>query len=299
MTRLEACILERRFAVTAEIVPPLSAAPDKLLAEARLLGPRIDAMNVTDAAASRATMASSAAAAILAAHGLEPVMQLTCRDRNRIALSGDLLGAAAQGIGNLLILTGDDVDRRGEPDAKAVFDLNAVALIELATALSAQGILPSGRSVEPRPHFFVGAADVPRVPDASWSNASLLAKLDAGARFVQTQFCFDPALARAYVGRLREEGITERAGILLGVGPIASARSAAWMNENLGGVQVPDAVTARLEAAQDPAAEGVAICAELIEEFQQIPGVAGVHVMAPGRGAAAIAEVLAATRLTA
>jgi methylenetetrahydrofolate reductase (NADPH) len=292
MSTLENKINSGRFVITAEIVPPLSAAAGKLLAEAELLEGKVDAINVTDAAAGRTSMSSFAAAAILVANGHEPILQVTCRDRNRIALAGDLIGAAAQGVQNLLILKGDDPKGGDQPDAKPVFDYESGQLLALARDLRDKGALPSGRKIEPPPHFVIGAADVPRRPDANWKATPLLNKIDAGADFVQTQFCFDLDVARAYIGRLRDEGIVDRLAVIIGVGPIRSAKSARWMNENLFGVHVPDATIARLEGAKDQAAEGRAICAELIAGLREIQGVAGAHVMAPAQGPDAIAQVL-------
>jgi methylenetetrahydrofolate reductase (NADPH) len=291
-TTLRRLTREGTFVITAEIVPPLSARREQLLREAAHLRGRADAINVTDAAAGRTSMSSFAAAAILAADGFEPVLQVTCRDRNRIALAGDLLGAAAQGIGNLLILHGDDPSGGDQPQAKPVFDLNSGELMTVARDMRDQGILPSGRKIDSPPEFFIGGADVPRDPGPDWSSAGLRRKLDAGADFVQTQFCFDLGVARRYAERLRDEGITERLAVIVGVGPIRSAKSARWMNENLFGVHVPDAVIARLEGAADAVEEGRKICAELIEGFGEIPGIAGAHIMAPGGGAEAIAAAI-------
>jgi methylenetetrahydrofolate reductase (NADPH) len=292
MSRLKNKIRAGQFVITAEIVPPLSAGPDKLLHEAKQLGKRVDAMNVTDAAAGRTSMSSFAAAAILAANGHEPILQVTCRDRNRIALAGDLIGAAAQGIENLLILRGDDPKGGDQPDAKPVFDYESIDLLVLARDLRDKQALPSGRKVEPAPQFFIGGADVPRKPDDKWSPVGLQKKIEAGADFVQTQFCFDLDVARAYIDRLRKEGILDKLAVIIGVGPIRSAKSARWMNENLFGVHVPEPIVARLEAAADQAAEGRRVCAELIRGLREIEGVAGAHLMAPAQGPDAIAAVL-------
>ena len=281
-----------RFAITAEVTPPLSADPAALLAKVAPLRGKADAVNVTDAAGARVTMASFAAAAVLAGAGYDPVLQLTCRDRNRIALAGDLVGAGACGIGNILVLHGDSPESGDLPEAKPVYDLDSRGLIGLARALRDSGALPSGRSVEPPPRLFIGAADTPIDPPAGWEPKGLLAKAEAGADFVQTQFCFEPELARRYLARLADFGLTERLKILIGVGPIASARSARWMNDHLFGVTVPDAVVARLEDAADPAREGRLICVELIQALREIPGVAGVHIMAPTQGSEAIAAVI-------
>lgn len=294
MSRLQEKIRDGQFVITAEIVPPLAASPDALLKEAATFGASVDAMNVTDAAAGRTTMSSFAAAAILKANGYEPILQVTCRDRNRIALAGDLIGAAAQGIENLLLLRGDDPKGGDQPDAKPVFDLETADLMKLARDMRDEGVLPSGRAIESPPRFFIGGADIPRVPDEKWSPEPLRRKIEGGAGFMQTQFCFDLEVARAYFERLAEEGITEQVGIIIGVGPIRSAKSARWMNENLFGVHVPDATIGRLEGAKDQAAEGRAICVELIEGLREMPGPAGAHLMAPAQGPAAIAAVLEA-----
>lgn len=269
------------FVVTAEVTPPLSADAGALLAKAAPLRGRVDAVNVTDAAGARAAMSSFAAAAILAGNGIEPVLQVTCRDRNRIALACDLLGAAAQGVNNLLILHGDEPAGGDQPEAAPVYDLDSRAVMALARQMRDEAMLPSERRIEPPPHFFIGAADTPRDPEADWRPTGLEAKAAAGADFVQTQFCFDLDMAERYFARLREFGVTDRLAFIVGVGPIASARSARWMRDNLFGVSVPDAVIARLEQAEDPAAEGRRIAIEMIQGLRTIPGVSGVHLMAP------------------
>ncbi len=292
MSNLKNKIDAGEFVITAEIVPPLSAAGTKLLHEADQLKGKVDAINLTDAAAGKTSMSSFAAAAILVANGHEPILQVTCRDRNRIALAGDLIGAAAQGVENLLMLRGDDPKDGDQPDAKPVFDFESIDLLALARDLRNKGELPSGRKVDSPPRFFIGGADVPRRPDDKWSPIGLQKKIEAGADFVQTQFCFDLDVARAYIDRLRKEGILDKLAVILGVGPIRSAKSARWMNDNLFGVHVPEATIARLEGAADQAAEGRKICAELIAGLKEIPGVAGAHIMAPAQGTNAIAAVL-------
>ena len=294
MSNLENKIGAGRFVITAEIVPPLYAAPAKLLAEAELLQGKVDAINVTDAAAGKTSMSSFASAALLAQNGFEPILQVTCRDRNRIALAGDLLGAAAQGIENLLLLRGDDPKGGDQPEAKPVFDFETANLMQLARDMRDKGVLPSGREIKSPPKFFIGAADIPKVPDEKWSPEPLRKKIDGGAGFLQTQFCFDLEVARRYFERLDAEGITAKVGIIIGVGPIRSAKSARWMNENLFGVHVPEATILRLEGAKDQAAEGRAICVELIEGLRQMKGPAGAHLMAPAQGPDAIAAVLEA-----
>lgn len=294
MSQLQARIERGEFVITSEVVPPLSASGEKLLSEAGMLGGRVTAINVTDAAGGRTAMSSFAAGALLAGHGYEPIVQVTCRDRNRIALAGDLLGAAAQGVPNVLILRGDDPSTGDQPDAKPVFDLESAELMKLVRDMRDEGALPSGRRIDPPPGLFIGGADLPREPDASWKPEFLLNKIASGAGFLQTQFCFDLGLVRRYMERLQSEGISQQVGVLIGVGPIRSAKSARWMNEHLFGVDVPEAVIDRLEGAEDQAAEGRRVCVELIEGLKDIPGVAGAHVMAPAQGTEAIASVLEA-----
>ncbi len=269
------------FALTAEVAPPVTGGKNALLARARPLVGRVDAINVTDGASARVHLSSLAAAALLRADGIEPVLQFTCRDRNRIALQADLLGASALGIHNLLILRGDDPAAGDQPNAKPVFDLESVDLARIAAGMRDEGVLPGGRKIDSPPRFFIGAADTPIDPPPDWRPDSLRRKLDAGARFVQTQLCFDIGLIGRYVGRLADFGLAERLFILIGLGPLASARSARWMRDRLWGVTIPDALIDRMEGAADPEAEGIAICAELIQRLAEIPGVAGAHLMAP------------------
>jgi methylenetetrahydrofolate reductase (NADPH) len=283
-----------RFVMTAEVVPPVSCNPDDLTARALPLRGLADAVNVTDGASAHAHMSTTAAAALLVAAGIEPILQLTCRDRNRIALQGELMGAAALGVRNLLLLRGDDPTAGDQPDAKPVFDLDSRALTETARAIR-DGRLPHGAKVASGAPFFIGAADIPIDPPPGWQPDSLKAKVAAGAQFIQTQFCMDTAVVRRYAARLAEAGLSGRVFLLVGVNPLRSAKSAAWMRHRLFGTIIPEAMVARLEQAKDAAAEGRKICVETIEELSLIPGVAGVHIMAPGN-VAAIPEVIAAAR---
>ncbi len=282
MSTLSDAIASGRFAVTAEVTPPLSADPNDLLSKASVLKGVVDAANVTDGASARAHMSSVVAAALLLQNGIEPVLQFTCRDRNRIALQSDLLGGAAMGIENLLILRGDDPSAGDQPDAKPVFDYESRDLMEAAKMMRDEGKLPSGREISSPPKFFIGGADVPADPAGDrWNPGGLIAKLDAGAGFIQTQFCFDVDLVKKYAAGLVDAGISERAGVLIGIGPLASARSARWMVANLWGTTIPDTLIDRLDAAEDPKAEGTKICAELMAVYSEIDGIAGVHLMAP------------------
>ncbi len=259
-------------------MPPASGDPQQLLDKAEPLRGWVDAVNVTDGASARVAMSSLAAAALLARSGIEPVLQFTCRDRNRIALQSDLLGAAALGIHNLLILRGDDPSAGDQPDAKPVFDMESRDLIHATSRMRDEGIMPSGRPLDPAPKFFVGAADTPIDPPQDWWPEGLDGKAKAGAQFVQTQLCYDIDVTRRYIDRLRDLGLTDRLFILIGIGPLASAR---WMRDNLWGVVMPDAIIDRLEKAVDAKREGIRICAELLEQLVEIPGVSGAHLMAP------------------
>ncbi|PPR09786.1 MAG: Bifunctional homocysteine S-methyltransferase/5,10-methylenetetrahydrofolate reductase [Alphaproteobacteria bacterium MarineAlpha11_Bin1] len=282
MSALSDTIAAGHFAITAEITPPLSANPIDLLAKSDVLKGKVDAVNVTDGASARAHMSSVAAAYLLLQSGIEPVLQLTCRDRNRIALQSDMLGAAALGVENLLILGGDDPSAGDQPDAKPVFDYKSRELMECAHQMRSDATLPSGREIKVPPKLFIGGADTPMNPaDDRWNPEALIAKINAGAGFLQTQFCFDPEIVREYAVGLIEQGISEKAGVLIGIGPLASAKSARWMRENLWGTTIPDELIDRLEGAENQKAEGIDICAELIANYSTIEGISGVHLMAP------------------
>ena len=270
-----------RFSVTAEIAPPASVDPQALLDKALPLRGLADAVNVTDGAQARASMSALAAAAILARNDIEPILQFSCRDRNRIALQSDLLGAAALGIHNVLMMRGDDPTAGDQPDAKPVFDLDTQALVATAAALRDQGKLPSGRAVQGQADFFIGATDSPLDPPPGWIPDKLKAKIDAGAEFVQTQFCMDLGVLKRYLQRLADDGLLARCFFLVGIAPLASAQSAHWMRKNLPGVIIPDAIVTRMEKATDQKAEGRRICVELLQQLAEVKGVAGAHVMAP------------------
>ena len=290
--RLKTRLERGDFVVTAEITPGLTVDGAAFLAHAEPLKGRADAVNVTDGAGARVAMSSLAGAALLARAGIEPIMQATCRDRNRIAIAADLIGAAALGIENILVLRGDDPTGGDEPDAKPVFDLESRDVIAIAQRMRDAGKVPSGRDLGSRPAFHIGAADVPFDAPPDWKPSALQAKIEAGAEFLQTQFCFEPLVAQRYLERLGEFGILEQLSVIVGVGPVVSARSAHWMNENLFGVTVPEPLIRRLEGAADQAAEGQRICVELIERYKAMPGVSGVHIMAPAQGPQRIAAVI-------
>ena len=293
---LASALAAGKFAVTAETSPPDSANPSMVLDRVRCLKGLVDAVNVTDGAGARAHMSALACAAIMADAGIEPVLQMTTRDRNRLALQGDLIGAAALGVPNILCLYGDAVEAGDQPDAKAVHDIDSRQLMTTARRMRDEGTFPTGRSIEPKPNLFIGGADTPIDPGPDFRPDGLLAKIEAGADFFQSQFVFDVPAMRRYMARLREEGVTEKAHYIAGLGPILSARSARWMNDNLFGVHVPEEVIARLEGADDQRTEGIAICVELLEQIQEIDGVRGVHMMGP-KQEETIAEILSNSRI--
>jgi len=278
--RLERVLHDGGFAITAETTPPLTADPMKVVERTSVLSGLVHAVNVTDGAGARAHLCSFAAAHFMQAeNGLEAVMQFTTRDRNKLALERDLLGVAGFAIPNVLCLSGDPLANGDEPDASAVNDVDSSGLVRLATGLRDQGKLPSGREIETPPRYFVGVADMPIDPPADWQPTGLLNKIEAGADFAQTQFCFDTEILSRYIARLEEFAIPERLPLLIGLAPLASAKQARWMRENLFGTIIPDAVINRLEAAENSHAEGRQICVELMHAMKEMPGIAGVHLM--------------------
>ncbi|HYD74508.1 methylenetetrahydrofolate reductase C-terminal domain-containing protein [Ramlibacter sp.] len=276
---LEAAWREGRFLVTVEIAPPDSPDPAALLQRAQRFRGLADAINITDGAGANCHMSSVAAASVLAGAGFTPVCQVGCRDRNRIALQGDVLGAAALGVRNVLCLTGDDVSRGDHPQAKPVFDLDAVNLLAILRGMRDRAEYASGRKLEQAPRLFLGATANPFVPPYAERVANLERKIDAGAQFIQTQFCFDLAMLEDFMRAVRARGLHRRAAILVGVGTLSSAKALRWMADNVPGVHVPAAVTDRIAAAADPQAEGRRICVETIHALRRIEGVAGVHLM--------------------
>jgi methylenetetrahydrofolate reductase (NADPH) len=279
--KLSSVLEAGHFAMTAEISPPVATDPERLLRIARPLADLADAINVTDGAGASTHMSSLAASAIMVRAGLEPIMQITCRDRNRIGLQADVLGAVALGVKNFLILRGDDPTRGDQPETKPVFDFDSRQLLATLAGIRDRSELPSGRKVEGPVDILLGSADSPIDPPDGWKPDGLAAKIEAGAEFAQTQFCMDAGVVRRYVDRLSEHGLTDRISILIGVAPLASAGSARWIAQNLPGAIVPEATIERMQKATDQKAEGRRICIELLHELAEIPGVAGAHIMAP------------------
>lgn len=280
--RLESVLSGTSFAVTTEVVPPRSADPSSLLEQARALVGYADAVNVTDNPTASVHMSPLAGAAVVARAGLEPTVQLTVRDRNRLALAADLLGAWALGARNLLCLTGDPLSVGDHPDARAVNDLAVTDLVRLAAGLRDDGRLASGVQLAEPPRYLVGVADSPLAE--RYDPGRLEAKLVAGARFVMTQIVYDVDALTGWVEIVRSRGIAERASILVGVAPIRSAKQARFLDEHLPGVTVPPSMIGELEAAGPEAASlGADQCAEIVRRLRDLPGVSGVHVMGLGR----------------
>ncbi len=281
-SRLERVLRSGRFAVTAELNPPDSADPQSVYDRALVLSEVCDAINATDASGANVHMSSVGVCALLTRAGYEPVMQVSCRDRNRIAIQGDLLGAAAMGVRNVLCLTGDGVQAGDQPQAKPVFDLESITLLRTARILCEKGQFLSGRKLETPPKFFLGAAANPFVPPYDYRPLRLAKKIQAGADFIQTQYCFDLPRFHQFMQQVCEMGLHERAFILVGVGPLRSAKAAEWMRSHVPGVVIPDGVIKRLKGAppERQREEGKRICIEIIQEIKTINGVSGVHVMA-------------------
>lgn len=278
--RLERVLRSGAFAVTAEMDPPDSADPDEVLHRARLFDGCVDAINATDGSGANCHMSSLAVCALLTRAGYAPVMQMSCRDKNRIAMQGDILGGAAMGVCNLLCLTGDGVQSGDHPQAKPVFDLDCMSLLEIARTMRDQHQFQSGRKITFAPRVFLGAAANPFVPPFDWRAQRTAKKVAAGAQFIQTQYCYDVPRLRDYMRALDDMGLLDKVYILVGVGPLRSAKAAEWMRSNVAGVHIPDAVIQRLAGADKPALEGRQICIDLIQEIREIKGVSGVHIMA-------------------
>ena len=272
------------FAVTAEISPPRGASTGPITEKAVLLRDWVDAVNVTDNQGSNVRLASWAGSLAAMAAGLEPVVQMTCRDRNRIALQSDLLGASALGIRNVLVMTGDHPKFGDHPEAKPVFDLDSVQLLSALRAMRDDHVLLSGRTVDPAPDCFLGAVENPFAPPTGFRAERLGKKVAAGAQFVQTQFVFDTQAFARWMAQVRDLGLHERCYILAGVGAVRSRRALDFLRDKVPGVEVPDDVYRRLRGipADQTAAEGARLAAETIQQLSMIDGVAGVHLLVAG-----------------
>lgn len=278
--RFERVLRAGAFAVTTELAPPDSADPQDVYARARVFDGYVDAINATDGSGANCHMSSLAVCALLTRLGYAPIMQISCRDKNRIVIQGDILGGAAMGVCNLLCLTGDGVQAGDHPQAKPVFDLDSVSLLEIGAAMRDEHRFQSGRRISFAPRVFLGAAENPFVQPREWRPQRLAKKVLAGAQFFQTQYCFDIPALELFVRQVGDLGLLERVFILPGVGPLPSARTAEWMRRNVPGVHIPDAIVRRLAGAAKPRQEGIDIAVELVQQIRAIRGVAGVHLMA-------------------
>ena len=301
-SNLEKVLRAGHFAVTAELGPPQSADGDVIRQKAALLKGCCDAVNITDNQTAIVRMSSIAAGALALGEGLEPVIQMTCRDRNRLAIQSDLLGAYALGMRNLLCLSGDHQRFGNHPTAKNVFDIDSIQLVQMVAAMRDRGVFECGdpfTGAEPR--FFIGAAAAPFADPLDYRPYRLAKKVKAGANFIQTQLIYDVEAFAAYMEKVRQLGLHEQTFILAGVGPLKSPGMARYMQKNVPGLRVPNALIERMTAAgaqwagipkeeltrEDKKArsaawrqEGIAICIELIQQLREIKGVAGVHIMA-------------------
>jgi methylenetetrahydrofolate reductase (NADPH) len=282
--QLRMALAAGRFAVTAEIGPPRGADPDVITRKAGWLNGWVDAANVTDNQGAHARLSSLAGSVLALRAGVEPVMQLTCRDRNRIALQSDLLAAGALGIPNVLLLTGDHPKFGDHPDAKPVFDLDGVQLTWAARTMRDDGVLMSGKPVSARPGWLIGTVENPFAPPTEFRARRLAKKVAAGAEFAQTQYVFDVEAFERWMADVRALGLTDRCRVIAGVGPVRSLRALDFMRTGVPGIHIPDQVVRRLRGVpgDQVARAGVDLCVETIQRLAEVPGVAGVHVMAFG-----------------
>ena len=278
--RFERILRAGKFAVTAEIAPPDSADPADVFARAALFDGYVDAINATDSSGANCHMSSMGICSLLTRRGYAMILQQSCRDRNRIAMQGDILGAAAMGVCNILCLSGDGVQSGDHPEAKPVFDMDSISALGMVRHMRDEQQFLSGRAISSPPRLFLGAAANPFAPPLDFRPHRMAKKIAAGAQFIQTQYCFDIERFKTFMAQVRDLGLLEKAYVLAGVGPLASAKSADWIRKNVAGVHIPDAVINRLAGAQNQKQEGVDLCIDLIEQVREIEGVSGVHIMA-------------------
>ncbi|WNK01400.1 methylenetetrahydrofolate reductase [Thalassospiraceae bacterium LMO-JJ14] len=278
--RLERILRRGEFAITAELNPPDSADPNEVYERGGVFDGWVDGINATDGSGANCHMSSVGICALLTRIGYAPIMQISCRDRNRIAIQGDVLGAAAMGVNNILCLTGDGVQAGDQPGAKPVFDFDCMSLLETIRTMRDEGRFLSGRKISEPPKVFLGAAINPFAPPYEFRPLRLRKKIEAGAQFVQSQYCYDIPMLKEYMKRVTDMGLDEKCFILIGVGPLASAKTARWIRSNVPGVHIPDDIIRRLEGAENQKLEGKKLCIDLMQQIQEIEGVSGIHVMA-------------------
>jgi len=279
-SRLLKLLENGEFVVTAELGPPRSCDEGLVEKKAALLKGSVDAVNLTDNQTSIVRLSSLAASVLVQQQGLEAILQMTCRDRNRLALQSDLLGAAALGLKNLLCLTGDHQCFGNHPQAKNVFDLDAVQLLSMVKTMCEEGKFLSGEDMKKAPALFLGAAANPFAEPLDLRLMRLEKKIKAGAAFIQTQPVFDLEKFKLWMEKVRERGLHEKAYILAGLMPIRSVKMLNFMRENVPGVVIPEVLSREIEEARDPGEAGINYCSRMIGELKKIKGVAGVHLMA-------------------
>jgi 5,10-methylenetetrahydrofolate reductase len=291
----EEALASGRPVVTCEVAAGDSPDPAALLRRAGMVRDHVDAVNIPDNTSGVAHLSGLAAAAILARAGIEPILHVTCRDMNRIGLQSHLVGAAALGVRNLLCLTGDHPIHGDQPMAKPVFDIDSLHLIRLAGSVQSGRYL-SGRPITPAPDLFPGSSENPFAPPHDFRPLRLKKKIEAGARFIQTQIIFNVDRFRRFMAAVRDLGLDAEAPILAGVAPIRSAKAARYMRDRIAGMEVPDVLVRRMEGAGTARSraeeEGIRICVEIIVEVRAIPGVAGLHLM-PIHWEEAVGEIAA------
>ncbi len=289
---LEKILTAGKFAATAELGPPKNADAEVIRKKAKLLKGYCDGTNITDNQTAIVRMSSIAAAAIAVQEGLEPIMQVTCRDRNRLAMQSDMLGGYALGIRNLLCLSGDHQQFGNHPTAKNVYDLDSMSLIQMVRSLRDENKFQCGEEIKgANPRYFIGAAENPFGDPFEFRPYRLAKKAQAGADFVQTQLIYNVPKFKEFMKRVVDLGVHEKVYILAGVGPLKTVGAAKYMRDQVPGMDVPNEIVERMEAAgkgiEDKKAkaaatreEGIKVCVELIQQMREIPGVAGVHIMA-------------------
>ena len=284
-SNLKKVLASGQFAVTAELGPPKNADAEVIRTKAKLLSGCADAVNITDCQTAIVRMSSIASSVVLMQEGLEPVTQMTCRDRNRIAIQSDLLGAAALGLKNLLCLTGDHQKFGNHPNSTGVFDMDSIQLLQMVRMMRDEKVFQCGEEIKGRePDFFLGAAANPFADPFEFRALRLAKKIAAGAQFIQTQLVYNVEKFAAWMKAVRDLGLHEKCYILAGVTPLKSIGMARYIKNNVPGMDVPDHVIARLKGAKDSKKdvqkEGINICVDIINRVKEIEGVAGVHIMA-------------------
>ncbi len=281
-SKLEQALVEGRFVATGEIGPPKSAAGGFVRKRAKMLKDHVVAANLTDNPTSVVRMSSIACGLLALQEGLEPIVQMTCRDRNRMAMQSDILGAAALGIKNLLCLTGDHPSLGNHPQSKPVFDLDSLQMTQMMKNMRDEKQFQNGEEIRTEPRLFIGAVENPFGDPLAFRSVRLAKKVKAGADFIQTQLVYNVPRFAEWMREVRERGLHEQTYILAGVGPVKSVGAARFMRDRVSGMDVPDEIVQRMADAGKEGAkeEGIKICVEIIQQLREIEGVAGVHIMA-------------------